>query len=286
LLYNTELAKALLNHIFFYSECGRWTKPFPAHDIGTYPIANGQTYPHDMPVEESGNMLTLTAAIAIIEGNAQYAEKHWKVLTTWAEYLAEKGFDPENQLSTDDFAGHLAHNTNLSIKAILGIASYGQLAKMLGKEDIADKYITLAREMAIEWMELADDGDHYRLTFDRPGTWSQKYNLIWDKVLKLNIFPDIVATKEIHYYLTLQNKYGLPLDSRKNFTKPDWIMWTASLAPDDTIFEQFIGPLHLFMKESATRAPMTDLFWTDKPYQYGMQARSVVGGFFMKMLIE
>jgi len=286
LLYNTELAKAMLNHIFFYSECGRWTKPFPAHDIGTYPIANGQTFPQDMPVEESGNMLILTAAIAIRDGDAQYAEKHWTVLTIWAEYLAEQGLDPENQLSADDFAGHLTHNTNLSIKAILGLASYGHLAKMLDKVDVADKYITIAREMAIEWMQMADDGDHYRLSFDKPGTWSQKYNLVWDKVLKFNIFPEVVITKEIQYYLTIQNKYGLPLDSRKNFTKPDWIMWSATLAPNEVIFEQFIGPLHLFMKESATRAPMTDLYWTDKPYQYGMQARSVVGGFFMKMLNE
>ena len=286
LIYNVELAKALCNHIYYYCESGRWTKPFPSHDLGTYPIANGQTYSQDMPVEESGNMLILAAAIATMEGHARYAEKHWQALTTWTKYLEEKGLDPENQLSTDDFAGHLAHNANLSIKAILGIASYGRLAKMLGKEDIAEKYTTLARQMALEWIKMADDSDHYRLTFHQPGSWSQKYNLIWDKVLDLNIFPESVALKEIQYYLTIQNKYGLPLDSRKNYTKPDWIIWTASLSPDQATFERFINPIHLFMNESATRAPMTDLFWTDKPHQYGMQARSTVGGFFIKMLMK
>lgn len=284
LYYNPELAKGLLNHIFYYSESGKWVKPFPAHDVGTYPLANGQTYGGDMPVEEAGNMLALTAAIARIEGNANYAKKHWKTLTTWTDYLVEKGLDPENQLCTDDFAGHFAHNVNLSVKAIMGVASYGYLADMLGQKDIAEKYTTKAKEMAQEWIKMADDGDHYRLTFDKQGTWSQKYNLIWNKVLNLDIFPAEVAQKELAYYLTKQNKYGLPLDNRETYTKTDWIIWTATLADDQATFEKFIDPIHLFMNETVDRVPMSDWVFTDKPNQRGFQARSVVGGYYIKML--
>lgn len=286
LLYNPELAKGLLNHIFYYSESGKWTKPFAAHDVGTYPIASGQTYGGDMPVEESGNMLIVTAAIAAMEGNAEYAAKHWDVLTTWTNYLVTKGLDPENQLCTDDFAGHFAHNANLSIKAIMGIASYGYLAGMLNKKDVAEKYTSKAKEMAQEWMTMADDGDHYRLTFDKARTWSQKYNLVWNKLMKFNIFPDSVAQKEIPYYLTKQNQYGLPLDNRKSYTKADWIIWTATMSADKETFMKFISPLHKFMNETTTRVPMTDWYWTDKPTQVGFQARSVVGGFWIKMLEE
>jgi formylmethanofuran dehydrogenase subunit D len=284
LLYNPELAKGLLNHIFYYSESGKWTKPFPAHDIGSYPLANGQTYGGDMPIEEAGNMLILTAAIARVEGNAKYAEKHWDMLSVWTDYLIEKGLDPENQLCTDDFAGHLAHNVNLSVKAILGIASYSYLAGLLGKKEIAGRYLDKAREMAQQWETMADDGDHYRLTFDKPGTWSQKYNLIWDKLLEFNIFPDKITQKEIAWYLTKQDPYGLPLDSRERYTKADWIIWTAALSSDKATFERFIAPLHTFMNETVDRVPMSDWVNTNIPTYRSHRARSVVGGYFIKLL--
>jgi hypothetical protein len=284
LYYNPELAKGLLNHIFYFSESGKWKKPFAAHDVGTYPHANGQTYGGDMPVEESGNVLVIMAAIAEREGNAEYAAKHWDVLTTWTDYLVENGLDPENQLCTDDFAGHFAHNANLSIKAIMGIASYGYLANILNKKDLAEKYTAKAKEMAQKWVKMADAGDHYRLTFDKPDTWSQKYNLVWDKLLKTGIFPSEVARKEVAYYQTKQNKYGLPLDNRETYTKADWIVWTATLADNKETFEKFIAPLYRFMNETTTRVPMTDWYWTDKPLQRGFQDRAVVGGYWIKLL--
>ena len=284
LLYNPELAKGLLNHIYDYSESGRWTKPFPSHDVGTYPLANGQTYPADMPVEEAGNVLILTAAICHYQGDADYAREHWNTLTVWADYLSRFGLDPEDQLCTDDFAGRSAHNTNLSIKAILALASYGRMADMLGYDDAAEKYGKMAADMAAKWVEMADDGDHYRRTFDGPGTWSQKYNLVWDKLLGFGVFPDEVAEKEIKFYPSVENEYGLPLDERKSYTKTDWIVWTATLATDAADFENLVEPVYRFECETETRVPMSDWIWTDSKKHVGFKARSVVGGYFIKML--
>jgi len=293
LLLSPELIKAQMTPIFEYARIGRWPWPYAPHDLGQYPLANGQVYgggekseDRQMPVEESGNMLILTAALAKIEGNAEYARKYWPQIKRWADYLREKGMDPDNQLSTDDFAGHLAHNTNLSIKAIVALGGYAQLAQALGDTAEAARYKSIAREMAGKWPAMAADGDHYRLAFDAPGTWSQKYNLVWDRLLELNLFAPEIARREIAYYKTKQNAYGLPLDNRQTYTKLDWIVWTATMAESPDDFLALIRPVHKFLNQSPSRVPMTDWYWTLDGKQRGFQARSVVGGVFIKMLAD
>ena len=290
--YSPRLLEAMLNPIFNYSESGRWTKPFPAHDLGTYPIAEGQTYPYDMPVEEAGNMILLTAIIPSAEG---YSWRHRETLTRWAEYLLQFGYNPDNQLCTDDFAGRLAHNVNLSAKAICALGAFGQMAAGWAEiaackdegdsyRELAAKFTSAAREMAARWVVDASDGDHYRLTFDQEGTWSQKYNLVWDKLLGLDLFPESVIRTELDWYLKVQNRYGLPLDSRRAYTKIDWILWTASMAEDRETFEALVSPVWDFENETIDRVPMGDWVWTDKPEHLKMIARSVVGGFFLPLL--
>ena len=283
LLYNNELAKGLLNHIYYYSESDQWPNDWAPHDVGRYPRALGQNYGNTMPLEECGNMLLLTAAVVQEDGNAAYAGKHWETLGKWARYCLEHGQHPENQLCTDDFAGRLANNVNLSAKAILGVAAYGKMAGALGKADTARFYLDSAARMAAIWKEEAFDGDHYRLSFDAPDTWSLKYNLVWDRLLGLNVFdPDIIRT-EIPYYLTKENLYGVPLDCRAGYTKTDWIMWTASMAPDMETFQRFVHPLYRFYTDSVLPGPLSDWTETETPRSHQMRGRSVVGGFYMKM---
>ncbi len=281
------LAKASLVSVLNYGASSYWKYPCAPHDLGTYPIANGRDDGGEaMPVEESGNMLILLDAIAHDDGNADFCTPWWPALTQWAGYLEQFGLDPENQLCTDDFMGHLAHNANLSVKAIVALAAYGDLCRIRGDAANAARFAALARTDAEHWMKVADAGDHSLLAFDKPNTWSQKYNLVWDHLLGLNVFLPDLAKKETAFYLTQLQPFGLPLDSRTHLTKSDWTMWSATLADNPADFERLISPLYDYLDQTTAREPLADSYETDNIDSGGMHARPVVGGLFIKMLSD
>ncbi len=171
LLLSPALTKAMLIPLLDYANSWRWTFVYAPHDLGTYPFATGQVYgggehsdENQMPVEETGNMLIMMAALSQAEGHARLAERYWPLLTQWADYLVREGFDPANQLCTADMFGHLAHNADLSLKAIIGIGGYAQMCAMLGQTADSDRYFAVARDYATKWQQLANDSGHTRLS--------------------------------------------------------------------------------------------------------------------------
>ena len=303
LLISPTLSKAMLVPVLDYASTSAWKWDNAPHDVGTWPRADGQVYGGTksnggMPVEETGDMLLLVAAVAQVDGNADFAGKYWPTLTKWAKYLEQFGRDPENQLCTDDFAGHLAHNSNLAGKAICALGAYGKLAKMRGDEATSDRYMKMAREFALGWVKQADDGDHFRLAFDQKGTWSSKYNLVWDTILDLNLFPKEAMEKEMKFYRTHIDPYGLALDGRAQragsrgsprqarWSKTDWAFWTACLTNNQADFDAITEPVYKFYTEAQQRVGLTDLYFTDQPDAARMFARPVIGGLFIKLLYD
>ena len=298
LRYNPALLRAMLVPVMAYCASSEWPHPFPAHDLGTYPLANGQTYRDfqrkrgpgenivetQMPVEEAGNMLVLAAALARAEGHAGFARDHWPLLRQWAGYLEEAGLNPGEQLCTDDFSGVLGHNVNLSAKAIMGLGGFAQLATTLNEGADAARFRAVAERFAQRWTEDATEGAATRLAFNQPGTWSLKYNLVWDRLLGLGLFPAETLQAEQRFYRTQENLYGTPLDNRATLTKPEWMLWAACLADDPALLTAWSEAILRYANETPSRVPLSDLYATDTGRKLGFQARSVLGGLFVALL--
>ncbi len=291
LRYNTELLKGMLRPVCRYAGSEAWTFDFAPHDVGTYPILNGQTYCENrledqMPIEECGNMIILMAAISEADGNCDFAAGYMDLLELWKKYLVEYGEDPGNQLCTDDFAGHLAHNVNLSIKAIMGIAGYGRILKGLGRESEGEAHLALARKYAESVCRRAANSDgSFRLAFDREDTFSLKYNAVWDKLWGTGLFPQSFYDGELARYHREALPCGIPLDSRKTYTKSDWIHWICCMGSRED-FESFTKLLWNAYDRMDNRVPMCDWYYADTGAYRGFQARTVQGGLFMRYLFD
>lgn len=292
LLYNTELLKGMLRPIFRYAASEAWEYDFAPHDVGQYPLVNGQVYGNNelkwqMPVEECGNMIILVSAICKADGEFSFAEENFELLEKWSKYLIKYGKDPEHQLCTDDFAGHLAHNCNLSLKAIMGITGFADILKNLGKENEAEELLAIAKDYADSFIKNAENEDgSYRLAYDRPGTFSLKYNSVWDKIWKTGLFPESFFKSEIERYKKEALPYGVPLDSREKYTKSDWLIWVASLADNKDDFEFFSSLLWKAYDTMRTRVPMTDWYYTDTSEMVGFRHRTVQGGLFIRLMLD
>lgn len=313
LLYNPDLVLGMIRPILRFSRMPVWPYDFAPHDAGRFPILSGNVYglnnqgnskdgspPHylypcgeglydlnmQMPVEESGDMLILIAAACLKSKNAKFIEENLDRMDKWVRYLVEYGLNPGEQLCTDDFAGHLAHNANLSLKAVLGIEAYAEMNRLIGRTDFYHRYHDLAKEYADQWLKKACVSDHTVLAFGSEDSWSLKYNLIWDKYFGSGLFPEELSEKECRHYIGKSLKYGVPLDSRKDYTKADWIVWTAALTSDKEQRKALLAPIVRYMEETPSRVPFGDWYDARTGEAIMFRARSVVGGCFMPILID
>ncbi len=322
LLFNPELVRGMLRPVYRFARTPVWDRDFAPHDVGRYPYATGQVYAlcapegaevrtngarlqpgevyppfyaypegisiyddrYQMPVEECGNMLIMEAAILQCTGDAGFAAEHMDLLEKWVGYLLKYGADPGDQLCTDDFGGHLAHNVNLAGKAVMGIAGFARILDALGRSAEAGDYRSRARRMAADVESRAVTGDHTALAFGDGDGWSLKYNLVWDRVWDTGLFSEGLIQNEIRWYRRMSNAYGVPLDVRKDYTKTDWILWIAAMAETAEDRTALIGPVAAFLRDTPDRVPFTDFYYSSTARHRSMQNRSVQGGLFMPML--
>ncbi|KAM5451018.1 hypothetical protein MaudCBS49596_004129 [Microsporum audouinii] len=247
----------------------------------------------------------------------KWVEKSYRLWRQWTGYLVEFSLEPHNQLSTDDFAGWLALQTNLALKGIVGINAMSEMSNFVGNtedykyfKNISDTYIT-----KWEGFGFSRDGTHAKLSYDWYGSWTTLYNMFADALLcfhldgteydthprkldnqepitpppdKVGFIPRRVYEKQSKWYANVRQKYGLPLDSRHLYTKSDWEFFAMAVS-SPSVRGEILQSVAKWVNETSTDHPLTDLYNTEGDGGYpgpNFFARPVVGGHFAFLALE
>ncbi|KAI0774201.1 DUF1793-domain-containing protein [Fomes fomentarius] len=291
-LYTSPLiGKLLLLPHYEYQASGQYPNKWALHDIGAhYPQAHGHNDGNDEPmqVEESGNQLIMALSYTRKSGDRSLIETYYNLLDQWAQFLIEDSLIPELQLSTDDFAGRLANQTNLAIKGIIGIKAMAEIAAIVGDNEKANNYSAIATSYVEQWQDLAlaENGQHLTLSYNDHGSWGLAYNLYADKLLKFDLFPETIYDLQTAWYSTHANTYGVPLDTRHTYTKTDWEIWTAALVTSTEVRDLLIGSVRKFAADGLSSQPFGDWYETTNGRPEGFRARPVAGGHLAFLALE
>ncbi|KAI4806163.1 DUF1793-domain-containing protein, partial [Aureobasidium sp. EXF-8846] len=283
---NPEMLRFVLNPLFYHQENGFYPNGYSMHDLGThFPNATGHVEGNDeyMPVEESANMVLMAYAYFKFTGDTNFLSQHYAKYRQWATYVIEYSLVPAAQLSTDDFAGTLANQTNLAIKGIVGLKAMSFISGALGDLSAAANYSVTAASYYAQWEQFAIDPSdtHTMLAYQSRGSFGLLYNTYPDKLLNLGIVHESLYDMQSDWYPTISQVFGVQLDSRHTYTKSDWEMWTAATCSPSTR-RLFVNALAYWLNNTSTRLAFGDLFETvgTGAYPDGVTfiARPVAGG--------
>eukprot|EP00463_Aulacantha_scolymantha_P003250 TRINITY_DN406_c0_g1_i1.p1 TRINITY_DN406_c0_g1~~TRINITY_DN406_c0_g1_i1.p1 ORF type:complete len:316 (+),score=64.50 TRINITY_DN406_c0_g1_i1:1295-2242(+) len=279
-----------------------WNQPYSIHYLGQYPDAElqcwgdhsksgGPNHCEDMPLEMTADNLQMTAAAALATNDTSTLHLYWDLFQMYGEYLINNGLDPVSQLCSDDYEGPTAHNANLAAKSIIGIGAFALMCDMTGRHSEAIEYLNTAKRYAANWTTLSAGGRSgaSRRDYDKPGTWSQKYNFLWDLAFGFHFF-DAAIKRECEFYMgnssTLnptRQKYGWYLDDRserdvRHLTNSGWTEWTAAMCGQEALKDLY-SRLRLFAAETPDRWSLTDYYNVLNGRRMAFQGRAQMGGF-------
>lgn len=211
----------------------------------------------------------------------KWVGRSYKLWKQWSTYLVDYALIPENQLSTDDFAGWLANHTNLALKGIIGIRAMSELAVVMEEFEDAKYYRNISDVYIKKWEEYAisRDGTHAKLAYTWYGSWTTLYNLFADSLLCFHLPPkdkrvlsglgnaqkplkeksisrtafvdEKIYKMQSDWYHVVRQKFGLPLDSRHMYTKSDWEFFTIAVT-SKSVREEIMQSIALWVNETTT----------------------------------
>jgi hypothetical protein len=233
-------------------------------------------------------MMIMVLAYAQRTKDTAYLNQHYELLTTWAGYLIDESLVPAEQISTDDFAGSLANQTNLAIKGIIGLRAMAEISALTDHQEDASKYMETATSYIQQWQQLginaAADPPHSTLSYGNATSHGLLYNLYANSLLGFgyDFVPQAVYDMQSDFYPTVALEYCVPLDTRHSYSKTDWQLWAAAIAKPATR-DDIISRIAHWINVTPTHRAFTDLYDCGSgDYPGGLQftARPVVGGHF------
>ncbi|PNS16328.1 hypothetical protein CAC42_6435 [Sphaceloma murrayae] len=294
LYLNPTWLKFVLEPLFINQEAGRWPFAFALHDIGSrYPNATGHSdgNAEQQPLEECGNMIIMSLAYYQHTLDLPWLQSHYAILRQWTSFLVSEALIPADQISTDDFAGSLANQTNLALKGIIGIQAMSTIANLTSHPDDAANYSSIATSYVTQWLDLSAAGtvpNHRTLSYGDASSWGLLYNLYASRLLRQGpLIPQSVYDEQSAWYPTVANQFGVPLDTRHGYTKLDWEVWVAAVAGAETR-DLILGRAAEWVGSTTTGYALTDLYETVGGGYPGFSfvARPVVGGTFALLALS
>ena len=192
------------------------------------------------------------------------------------------------------------------MKGVASIAAYGYIAeKFTGNASAAAAAYATAvsySQTMVQYAWNANGTDsHFMIGYKGsqkdggdPGSWPMLYNALWLRLLGFEglVPAQLLAAQRDWYAANVMQEYGLPLNSRKLYTKDDWMTFMAATFYDDAsppapspFSAALFDGLFRFANETTSREALSDWTNTDSPTAVGFVNRPVYGAMYAPVLV-
>ena len=301
---------ALLEPLLFimadFYPAHKFSQPCSLHSAGKWPVVDAGDGGCSMPMESTGDVLLLAAAVTMARnGSAAFAAPYMPLLRRFADFCDGALPFPSPQDMTDDFSHAPGNLTNLALKCIIGLGAQAYQEQAAGNASGAVALYARASARGTEFAALApsDDGSHFKFIYNETwdGSYGLMYNAFWARLLGLewtipNFRKDLTAHYEFLSTVTANATWCIPLSSIEHDSKWDWLVYSAANAftnsstPAPSAFSaKILAQLVFFANTTSSRFPLTDhpeCTGTFPPAAAADRARPVLGAFFAPLLIS
>lgn len=313
LFFKPELLKGLLIPLFDYARMKSWKFPFSPEDAGLYPYVTGQVtganpvyvikrnhiirrtyyiylqskvknlYNADKmsPADATASTLILSAAYLNKTGDTSFISENADLLSQYAEYIDALGIKLPEELSKEG-----ALDVNLAMKCVIALGAYGKMLETLKPGD-GVAYLKTAADLANKLERISGNGEHTAKTIDDRNSWSLKYNLIWDRILGLNLFSHGLYEKEIALYRKNLHKFGVPADSYGSAARVSASMFAAALDDSGKFTAEISAAIAKALVSAKTNLVFPDRYDVITGVEDGANKQNpAVGAAFIKLLAD